>query len=139
MKAQASFEYILIVGAVLFFIVSGSMIIYNYSSRANDESMKATINKAGNDIISSITDVYYIGENSWETVKVTLPSNVINVSVPNNYEIVIRYDSRGGINDAVFFSDINITTSSNTIANHSGLVILKAVSLGSSVNISEEG
>jgi hypothetical protein len=137
MKAQAAFEYILIVGMVLFFVVSGSILLYNYSSRANADAIKANIHKAGSDIIGSVVDVYYIGESSWETVKVTLPDNVKNITVANYYELVITYDSIGGLSDAVFFSDINMSTNNGVVANHSGLLMLKVTSMGPYVNLTE--
>jgi len=134
-RGQASLEFIIIVGMVMFFIVTGSIVLYNYSSRANDEIARANIHKIGLDIADSVEKVYYIGENSWETIRVNNPSNVRSISIIDNSELVISYDGRGGMSEAVFFIDVNV--SNRVVTNHSGLVLIKVVSFGNQVNVTE--
>lgn len=143
-KGQSSFEYILVVGMVMLFIVSGVGFIYNYSQRSNNDVALANIGKAGQDILLTADKVYYIGSDSWETIKVNIPSNVKEIYIMNNNELVIEYESFGGISESVFFSDINLTTP-NVVGNkkyisdepHVGVAVIKVTSYGSYVNITE--
>jgi hypothetical protein len=137
-RGQASLEFIIIVGMVMFFVVTGSIVLYNYSSRANDEVARANIHKIGLDLADSIEKVYYIGENSWETIRINNPSNVKNISIIDNSELVISYDGRGGMSEAVFFIDVNVTgPASGVVTNHSGLALIRVVSYGNKVNVTE--
>ena len=109
-KGQGAFEYVMIVGIAMLIIVPGALIFYNYSMRSSDELTRSRIEMAGNDIVDSVEKVYYIGENSWETIEVNLPENVRWIYILSNSELVIEYDSSGGMSRAVFFSDVNMTT-----------------------------
>ncbi len=139
--SQVSFEYILVVGIALLIIVPGAMLFYNYSVRSGDELTRSRIDMVGNEIMDSVEKVYYIGENSWETIKVDVPDSVRRIYVLNNYELVIEYESYVGTSEAVFFSDINMTTPypQGSISDevHAGLNIIKITSLGYYVLINE--
>ena len=147
-RGQSSFEYIMLVALVLLFVVSGVGIIYSYSQKSNEDIKVATIEKIGVEIVDSVEKVYYIGGDSWETIKVSVPDGVKNIKVVAGNELVITYDTYGGISDAVFYSDINITTpysggvSFIPIRNlsssfHTGLNMIKVTSNGSTVIIEE--
>ena len=139
--SQVSFEYILVVGIALLIIVPGAMLFYNYSVKSGDELTRSRIDMVGNEIMDSVEKVYYIGENSWETIKVDVPDSVRRIYVLNNYELVIEYESYVGTSEAVFFSDINMTTPypQGSISDevHAGLNIIKITSLGYYVLINE--
>jgi len=142
---QSAFEYILIVGIAMTLIVPGAMLFYNYSIRSSDEVVNSNINMVGNDILDGVEKVYYIGENSWETIKVNIPKGVRRIYVLNQSELVIKYESHIGISDAVFFSDINMTNtltctgglSNFNISQHPGLNVIRITSLGKCVLINE--
>ncbi len=143
-KGQSAFEYILVVGIALMILVPGAMLLQKYSYKSSDEVIRSKINMIGNDLIDSTEKIYYIGENSWETLKLDLPNNVIEYYILNNYELVIVYNTYTGSNEAVFFSDIEIRTpfydGSKGYVNadvHSGLNIIKVTSYGSYVFINE--
>ena len=94
--------------------------------------------------MDSIEKVYYIGENSWETVRVDIPENFRTMYILNNSELVIEYESQSGVSQAVFFSDINITAP-YTVGSiglfssdpHAGLNIIRIISRGNHVLINE--
>jgi len=140
-KGQGAFEYVLVVGIAMLLIVSGAMLFYNYSTRSSDELMRSRIDLVGNDIMGSVERVYYIGENSWETIKLDVPETVRRIYVLNNEELVIEYDSHVGVSEAVFFSNINMTTphpqGSISDSVHAGLNIIRITSMGSYVLINE--
>jgi len=145
---QGAFEYILVVGIAMLLIVPGVMIFYNYSLKSNDEVMRSQINMIGNDIMDAAEKVYYIGEYSWQSLKVDIPNKVTSIYVLDNSELVIEYHSYVGLSQAVFFSDINISAGGNAIpipsgavsvsnSMHPGLNIIKITSMGSYVLINE--
>jgi hypothetical protein len=109
-RGQSAFEYILVVGIAMLLIVPGAILFYNYSKRSGDELLRSQVDMAGSDIMDAVEKVYYIGENTWETIKVYFPDNVRWIYIMNDSELVIEYDSNAGISQAIFFSDnINIT------------------------------
>ena len=143
---QGAFEYVLVVGIAMLLLVPGAILFYNYSTRSSDELMRSKIDMIGNDILDSVEKVYYIGENSWETIKVDMPENVRWIYVLNNYELIIEYESHIGVSEAVFFSDINMTTPpAYKVGNrgfisdetHAGLNIIRVISMGDYVFINE--
>ena len=140
-RGQGAFEYILVVGIAMILIVPGAVLFYNYSLKSSDEVIRSQIDMIGKQIMDSAEKVHYIGENSWESIKVDIPQNVRNIYILNNSELVIEYDSYVGISEAVFFSDINITPGGlqNSISSsmHQGLNIIKCTSMGSFVLINE--
>lgn|GEM_PF-845973 len=157
-KGQGAFEYVMIVGIAMVLIVPGAMLFYDYSKRSGDELTRARIGAVGNDILDSVEKIYYIGENSWETIEVDVPDNVnwiYFLKQGNDYELIIEYESESGTSEAVFFSDINVTTPYNITgpdgrerwyindvpsdpANaHPGLNVIRVYSKGHYVNITE--
>jgi hypothetical protein len=73
-----------------------------------------------------------------------VPDGVKAFYILNNYEVIIEYDSYGGLSQAVFYSDINITTpySGGGISNissffHPGLNQVKVASRGNFVEVQE--
>lgn len=143
-RAQASFEYIMLVAVIMVFVVSGVGVIYSYSQRSSDDINFATIEKIGREITESGEKIYYVGGASWETLKFNVPTTVSAIYVINSNELVIEYDSRGGTSQAVFYSDINMTTpyiaanvASISPSHHAGLNIIKVSSQGSQVLIEE--
>lgn len=144
-KGQASFEYISMVAIVILFVVTGTGIIYNYSQRSSQDISLSTIQKIGNDLIDVSEKIYYVGGTSWETVRFNLPDSVKKMYVQNNYVLVIEYESNGGLSQAVFFSDINLTTPymvdglGNLSSNfHPGVNSIRLTSNGNSVLIEEK-
>ena len=143
---QGSFEYVLVVGIAMILIVPGAMLFYNYSTRSTDELVRSKVDMVGNDILDSVERVYYIGENSWETIEVDVPDGVTWIYVLNNSELVITYSSHVGESEAVFFSDINMTAPYNLDEKfyitdpayaHAGLNVIKVTSKGKYVLINE--
>jgi hypothetical protein len=149
-KGQAAFEYILVVGIAMLLIVPGALLFYNYSIKSGDELLRSKIDLLGNEVMDGVEKVYYIGESSWETVKVDVPDSVKWVYILNNSELVIEYESHAGVSQAVFFSDINITTPfsigekyyisdvpADPMNMHAGLNMIKITSKGHYVLINE--
>jgi len=147
---QGAFEYVLVVGIAMLIIVPGAILFYNYSTKSEDQVLRSQIELIGNDLIEASEKVYYIGENTWETLKINIPNNVRWIYILNNSELVIEYDSHSGVSHAVFFSDnISITTPyiwegkaylsdvSVDPEMHKGVRLVKITSFGDHVLINE--
>lgn len=147
---QGAFEYILIVAIAMLLIVPGVVLFYNYSLKSNDQVMRSQIDMIGNDLMDAVEKVYYVGEYSWQSLKIDVPNQVKNIYILDNSELIVEYNTYYGISEAVFFSDINITPGGNSfllpsgqiagaISNdiHPGLNIIKVVSKGDYVLINE--
>ncbi len=140
-SGQGAFEYILIVAIAMVLIVPGVILFYNYSLKSNDQVLRSQIEMIGNDLMDAAEKVYYIGEYSWQSVRINIPEKVTNILVLDNSELVVQYNTMSGISEAVFFSDINITPGgyAYSISNsmHPGLNIIKVESKGDYVLINE--
>jgi hypothetical protein len=146
---QAAFEYLVIMGVAMFLIVPGAFLFYKYSMQSSDDMIRTNIHFIGNQVVDTVEKVYYIGESSWESIKVELPDNVIWVYVLDNSELVIGYNTQAGISEAVFFSDINMSTPfimgnqyfisdpTSPGNNHTGLTVIKILSMGRYVLLNE--
>jgi len=108
-RGQSSVEYLFVVALSLMLIVPASFLFLGYSSSQEDTIVSAQINRIGNEILTKSEEMYVIGNNSWMTLELTLPSNFQNATIYGEKELVIDYFVRTGYTQAVFFSDVNIT------------------------------
>jgi len=136
----------MLVGIVMLLVVSGIGVIYQYSQRSNDELKVSAIDKIGTDLVDTVEKVYYIGGDSWETLRIQVPAEVNAIYQLNTNELVIEYENFGGLSQAVFFTDVPINMSYYNPATqreelssffHTGLNKVRVVSRGSYVEISE--
>ena len=75
-SGQGAFEYILIVAIAMVLIVPGVILFYNYSLKSNDQVLRSQIEMIGNDLMDAAEKVYYIGEYSWQSVRINIPEKV---------------------------------------------------------------
>lgn len=153
-QGQVAFEYLMIMGVAMIIIVPGAILFYNYSVQSGDDLVRANIHFIGNTILDAVEKVYYLGENSWQTVKVDLPSNTAWIYILGGSELVIGYNTQVGVAEAVFFSDIPLITPfeedlggglkkyylSDPLlpgSMHPGLTVIKVSSMGSVVMLNE--
>ncbi|MFH1590109.1 MAG: hypothetical protein ABIB43_06085 [archaeon] len=140
-KAQISVEYLFILGLALAIIVPGSMMFYSYSQESNDRLVAGQINQIGKNIINQAKEVETIGKNSWTTLEVTFPNAVISAYVVGDYELIIPYETKSGITEAVFFSDAKIQgVYNNNISQdfHTGFMKIRIESTGEYVLLQEK-
>ena len=114
-KAQASMEYLLVVGLVILVILPSIYIFYSYSQRSNEEIAQGQVNKFGTQIIDAAEKVYYLGGPSKTTLDLTMPKGVRNMEIWCNQELVFFLADGSEI---AFKSRVNITT--NITADASG-------------------
>ena len=105
MKGQTSFEYVILVGAILVLVVP----LFYYVSYESSTNLR--INQA-NDAVKSIArtadTIYAFGPGAKNYVWVTIPSGINNVTILDN-EIIMTLTQYGGKTDLVAYTRANIT------------------------------
>ena len=116
-RAQASVEYIFIVAFALMIIVPGAFVFSQYSSDSQAALRNSQIYKIGSDLITSSELMYSVGENSWQTIDLSIHSDINTITIfsaPSGVsELVITYQDVAD-SDAVFFTEVPITNGSST-------------------------
>src|SRR3989338_1845309 len=107
-RAQASSEYIIIVGFVVGITIPLMLVYFTFANNVNDQIISAQLEQISKSIIDSADTVYFLGEPSQTTLKVYLPKGIQSVQIINkaiNYKIRTGH----GINDIVFVSSSDLT------------------------------
>ncbi len=103
-RAQASLEYMLIVGFTLLILVPAVYLFYSYSSESNEQVADVQAAGIGNGIIENAAFVYFSGEGSKITLDVNIPSKISEIYILDNRELVINMTSGNSYSELVFFS-----------------------------------
>ena len=111
-KSQSSVEYLIIIAITLGIIVPTTYLFFNYGSESNVKLIDAQMNQIGRSMIDAAETVYYSGEGSKIILQLNMPESIANASIIGNRELVFNLTSILGENQAVFFSAVNITSSS---------------------------
>ncbi|MBI2448942.1 hypothetical protein HYV49_01460 [Candidatus Pacearchaeota archaeon] len=111
MRAQASIEYMILIGFVTFGIISIVVIALFYSAVVRDEIKNNQISVFANKIITESERVFYAGSPSKRTVLVYIPEGVQAIEI-NDKSLIINYTDRTGATSVKeFTSNVNITGS----------------------------
>lgn len=108
-KAQVSVEYLIIIGISFAILIPAGYFFYNYSKSSNEGSIRTQITQIGTSVLTNAESVYGLSDGSLVTLDVRYPNNVRDVYILDNRELVIKYELSSGINEAVFFSNVNIS------------------------------
>lgn len=108
-RAQISVEYLIIIGISLAILLPGGYFFYNYSRSSNEGSIRSQIAQVGTNFITTAESIYGLADGSMVTLDLRYPSNIREVYILDGKEIIIRYELSSGMNEAVFFSRINMT------------------------------
>ncbi|MFH1182422.1 MAG: hypothetical protein V1702_05670 [Candidatus Woesearchaeota archaeon] len=114
MKAQASIEYLMVLGILMIIILPTAYFFYQYSDSSADQIASAQIETFGRAIVINAARVYYMGAPARMTVSGRLPDNVISINIStdwksNTNQIVFVTKSRDGkISEQAYSSKVNI-------------------------------
>jgi len=109
-KAQAAFEYLVILGIILVVLLPAVYIFYSRSQTTSDQIAFERLSQMGNDIVSGVAYVYPFGYGSKTTLNFNSPVAVTNITVRGDptlstgYEFVINLQVRGVNQSMVYFS-----------------------------------
>ena len=117
-KSQISLEYLLIVALTFAIIIPTTYLFYNYSKESTKEITDAQITKIGRVIVDSSEAIFYSGVGSKTVLELNMPGNINSVVIVDGRELVFNVTSSYDVSEIVFFSAVNMTTtSSNCNAN----------------------
>ena len=108
-RAQVSMEYLVVVGIALLILIPGSYFFYKYSRNTNDQVVRSQIDSVGSQIVSQAKSVYSFGKDNRVTIDINIPAEVKNVTLYDGEELVFTYGSNSGTQEALFFTDVNLT------------------------------
>ena len=108
-KAQVSVEYLIIIGLSFAILIPGGYFFYNYSKSSNDGTIRTQITQIGTSMITSSESIYGLSEGSLVTLDLRYPSNIRDVYILSGNELVIKYELSSGMNEAVFFSKVELS------------------------------
>ena len=109
-RAQAAFEYLMIIALTLAIIVPTAYLFFRYSSESNVQLIDSQINQIGRNMIDTAESVYFSGEGSKIVLEMNMPESVGDVYILGNRELVFNLTTITGVNEAVFFSNVNLTS-----------------------------
>lgn len=97
-KAQASFELLLILSFSLTLTILAAGYYVMYSQEATDELNKAQLDRIFDDVMNKVSRVYFAGNGNRITIEATIPQGVNQITIENG-------TTGGGIN----FNYLNIS------------------------------
>ena len=115
--AQASLEYLLVVALTFAIIVPTTYLFYSYSKESSQEITDARATKLGRSIVDAAESIFYSGQGSKTVLELSVPDNIASASIIDGREIVFNLTTSFGTSEIVFFSSVNMTTSSNCNGN----------------------
>ncbi len=117
-SGQSSLEYLLIVALTFAIIVPTTYLFYNYSKESTQEIIDAQIAQIGRSIIDASETIFYSGQGSKTVLELNIPDNIESALIIDGRELVFNLTTSFGTSEIVFFSSVNLTTtSSNCNAN----------------------
>lgn len=129
-KNQSSLEFLIIFGISFAIILMLGGIFFSYSNGAKNTLDQKQIDKVGNEIISNIEKIYFLGNNNMITMGFKLPEGIENISILhlnisdgttyNTYDYLnISYMSENLIVDSLFTTKENYIYFNCTNCTHS--------------------
>jgi len=111
-RAQSSFEYLMIIALTVAIIVPMTYLFFRYSADSNTKILDSQINQIGRNMVDTAESVFFSGEDSKIVLELNMPDNVIDVYIIDERELIFNVTTTIGVNEVVFFSDVNITSNS---------------------------
>lgn len=105
-RGQSSVEYIMIVAVSLLMIVPATILFMNYTSDSKASVVSSQVFKVGTELVVTAEQMYSVGHNSWQTIELLIPEELVSVTVYNGStsELVLSYGDPAS--DVVLFSNI---------------------------------
>lgn len=148
-RAQATFEYLVVLGIVMSLLLPGVYLFYNKSQSTSDTIAIQRLAQMGADLVSAAEYIYPFGSGSKTTLTFNVPVGVRNITVrgqgnPTGNEFVINLNVSGQNHSLVYFSKYpifigNCTNSSMALpaefVNNPGRKDFQIISCGANVSI----
>ena len=131
-RAQATLEYLIILGFVSGLIVPMVMVFTTHSTEINENIIINQADNIASKIVDSAESVYYLGEASKSSFTVKMPKNIDSISIGNN-EVVFFVRKSNGLDEIVKYCTVPIN---GTIATSQGIHQIVVESKGDYVWVS---
>jgi hypothetical protein len=132
-NAQYAMEYMVVMAFALLALIP-VLLIYGTEKSSMESKVNANqVTQVARKITDSAESVYYLGSPSKTTLKVYMPSNVINVTISGK-EIIFKVNTQGGVSDIVAQSEVNL---SGSISGRSGIRYITIAAQENDVYISD--
>lgn len=134
-RGQISTEYLIVVGFVVFLVMSTMGIALFYSSSAQDRLKSFQLDSFARKIITDAEAVFYAGAPSKATIQAYMPEGVHDVRIQDNY-LILDISSSTGVNTVSFESKVPISFGGCPLTESEGLkkIIIEAESNGVTIN-----
>jgi uncharacterized protein (UPF0333 family) len=109
-KAQVSAEYLILLSFILAFTLVMFVLLQSYGQEAKDSIRLTQADQIAQKLVDTAEEVFYLGEPSKITVRISMPENVESVSIGNK-ELYFVINTQQGNNEVGCISKINITGS----------------------------
>jgi len=106
-KLQVSFEYLIIMGFIMFVIIAVLGIAIFYGGTINDQIKETQLGNCANKIISTTESVFYAGQPSKATISCFFPDNIKNLSIDDD-NLYIESFTSSGVSTRAFPSNVPI-------------------------------
>ena len=113
-SSQSSLEYLLIIALTFSIIVPTTYLFYNYSKESNQQITDAQITKVGKNIVDTAASIFYSGQGSKTILELNIPDGIKSAQIIDGRELVFNTTTSSGISEIVFFSSVNMTTSTTS-------------------------
>ena len=110
-EAQISMEYMLLIGFVTVMTIHLIIIYFTFTQQSGDEIRSTQVLEISKKIVDAAESVYYLGEPSQTTLRVNIPSNIVDINLSSGKEIIFKIKTGSGIVDIVQSTSVNITGS----------------------------
>ncbi|MGM5481395.1 MAG: hypothetical protein ACQESE_03210 [Nanobdellota archaeon] len=120
-RGQIAMEYLIIFSITFFMIIPLILIFITQTSTLESNIVNAQLEKLSNEIIDTSKEVYYLGEPSQKTIRVTFPDQIQSVAI-TDYGLVFTVNNDGTIYEFTKESTLNLTGS---IQSFEGVHVMK--------------
>ena len=103
-NAQSSVELLMVISITFMILLPASIAFFDYAQDSTSMVVASQINLLGNNLISRSEEMFALGPQSWTTIEISVPNEVISASIANQTEIFMNYRTPVGTSQAVFFS-----------------------------------
>ena len=114
-KGQVSVETVLVVSVITVFVLAAGYVFYSYSQLSQYELSEVQIKNFGNEIVSAVERVQYMGESSLLVVQGRLPGDIVSINLSNDWdngvnELFFVRSVDGQLTEYVYSFDVNVNS-----------------------------
>lgn len=106
-RGQISVEHLFILSLAILILIPGTVLFYQFSKTSNDQLIANQVKRIGDEIIKNSEIVYYLGDGSRLILDLNFPKTIKYLNISND-EIVMKFTSYSGNQQAVFFPEVSM-------------------------------